>query len=110
MDHLSRTRQGWHLISPDGKTIRDLGKFDASYLAFSLDGKKLYGIRKEKEHQYLFSLDVNGSKRHNEDDRGYRQRLCSRVQPNPGLPSERRPGWHLRHLFHRQHQIQHLVV
>ena len=52
---------GWHLISPDGKKTRDLGKIQANHLAFSLDGKKLYGIRGEKEHQYLFSLDVNGN-------------------------------------------------
>ncbi len=51
---------GWHLISPDGKKVHDIGKISAGHLAFSLDGKKLFGIRHDKEHQYLFSLDVNG--------------------------------------------------
>ena len=36
---------GWHLISPDGKNTRALGKLNVGHLAFSLDGKKLYGIR-----------------------------------------------------------------
>jgi hypothetical protein len=53
-----RDKVGWHLISPDGKTVRDLGKIDDGYLAFSLDGKKLYGIRRENEHQYLHSLEI----------------------------------------------------
>jgi serine/threonine protein kinase len=51
---------GWHLISPDGKNLRDLGKLDVDHLTFSLDGKTLYGIRKEKEHEYLFSMSVAG--------------------------------------------------
>ena len=50
---------GWHLISPDGKNTRALGKLNVGHLAFSLDGKKLYGIRRE-EHQYLFSIDITG--------------------------------------------------
>ncbi|HEY3838857.1 MAG TPA: protein kinase [Bryobacteraceae bacterium] len=49
---------GWHLISPDGKNTRDLGTVDWGHLTFSIDGKKLYGIRRDKEHQYLSSLDV----------------------------------------------------
>jgi hypothetical protein len=53
-------KDGWHLISPDGKTVRNLGKIQVNYLAFSLDGKKLFGIRRENEHQYLFSVDANG--------------------------------------------------
>jgi TolB protein len=51
---------GWHLISPDGKAVRDLGEIKADYLTFSIDGKKLYGIRGEKDHQVLFSLEANG--------------------------------------------------
>jgi Tol biopolymer transport system component len=53
---------GWHLISPDGKTTRDLGKFDTPHLDFSPDGKKLYGIRYEKGKNYLFSMPVTGGK------------------------------------------------
>jgi Tol biopolymer transport system component len=51
---------GWHLISPDGKTIKNLGKITTSHLTFSLDGKKLYGLREENQHQYLFSMDTAG--------------------------------------------------
>jgi Tol biopolymer transport system component len=53
---------GWHLISPDGKTTRDLGKFDTPHLNFSPDGKKLYGIRREKGKNYLFSMPATGGK------------------------------------------------
>jgi serine/threonine protein kinase/Tol biopolymer transport system component len=48
----------WALISPDGKEKRDLGKIDTPHLTFSRDGKTLYGIRAEGEHQYLFSLVI----------------------------------------------------
>lgn len=51
---------GYHLISPDGKNIRDLGKVNAQHLTFSLDGSKLYGITRDKEHPNLFSMDVAG--------------------------------------------------
>ncbi len=51
---------GWHLISPDGKNRRDLGKLDVDHLTFSLDGKTLYGIRKDKDHEYLFSMSAEG--------------------------------------------------
>ncbi len=54
---------GWNLLSPDGKTVKRLGQISAHHLAFSTDGKKLYGIRDEKEHEYLFSMDVSGSSR-----------------------------------------------
>jgi eukaryotic-like serine/threonine-protein kinase len=48
----------WALISPDGKEKRDLGKIDTPHLTFSKDGKTLYGIRAEGEHQYLFSRTI----------------------------------------------------
>jgi Tol biopolymer transport system component len=54
--------QGWHLLSPDGKTIRGLGAINPAHLAFSLDGKKLYGIRRDGEHYYLISVDVASGK------------------------------------------------
>jgi Tol biopolymer transport system component len=54
--------KGWHLISPDGKTTKFLGKIETSYLAFSRDGKLLYGIQTgetvaDKDRATLFSLD-----------------------------------------------------
>jgi serine/threonine protein kinase len=48
----------WSLISPDGKEKRELGKIATQHLTFSKDGKTLYGIRAEGEHQYLFSLTI----------------------------------------------------
>lgn len=53
-------RSGWNLISPDGKSTRELGKIDSQHLSFSKDGQTLYGIRAEGEHQYLFSLTLDG--------------------------------------------------
>lgn len=55
-------KKGWHLISPDGKTTKFLGKIETSYLAFSRDGKLLYGIQTgdteaDKDRATLFSLD-----------------------------------------------------
>ena len=54
--------KGWNLISPDGKTTRSLGKIATEYLAFSKDGKRLYGIlhgetHLEQDRATLFSLD-----------------------------------------------------
>jgi serine/threonine protein kinase len=51
---------GWNLISPDGKSTRALGKIATPHLTFSKDGQTLYGIRAEKNHQYLFSLSLTG--------------------------------------------------
>jgi serine/threonine protein kinase len=48
----------WSLISHDGKDKRDLGKINTQHLTFSKDGRTLYGIRAEGEHQYLFSLAI----------------------------------------------------
>jgi hypothetical protein len=49
---------GTDLVSPDGKTTRSLGKPESRHYAFSRDGKLLYGLRQDKEHQFLFSIDV----------------------------------------------------
>ena len=38
-------KSGWNLISPDGKSSKHIGDFGTSYLAFSKDGKLLYGIQ-----------------------------------------------------------------
>jgi Tol biopolymer transport system component len=51
-------KSGWNLISPDGKTVKPLGKIATSYLAFSKDGKLIYGIREEHDKTTLFSLDI----------------------------------------------------
>jgi eukaryotic-like serine/threonine-protein kinase len=57
-----RNDKGWNLISPDGKTTKFLGKIETHYLAFSKDGKLLYGIETgvtaaTKDLATLFSLD-----------------------------------------------------
>jgi serine/threonine protein kinase len=54
--------KGWNLISPDGKTTKFLGKIATPYLAFSKDGKLLYGIQTGEtddvqDRAILFSLD-----------------------------------------------------
>jgi eukaryotic-like serine/threonine-protein kinase len=57
-----RDDRGWNLISPDGKTAKFLGKIETDYLAFSRDGKLLYGIQTGEteagqDRATLFSLD-----------------------------------------------------
>jgi Tol biopolymer transport system component len=59
---------GWSLISPDGKTAKFLGQIHTEYLAFSKDGKLLYGIdtgetEADHAHATLFSLDPATRKR-----------------------------------------------
>jgi serine/threonine protein kinase len=54
--------KGWNLISSDGKTTKFLGKIETPYLAFSKDGKLLYGIQTgetedNQNRAILFSLD-----------------------------------------------------
>ena len=54
--------KGWSLISPDGKSSKFLAKIETRYLAFSKDGKLLYGIQTgdnaaDKDRATLFSLD-----------------------------------------------------
>jgi eukaryotic-like serine/threonine-protein kinase len=53
---------GWNLISPDGKTSKFLGKIHTEALAFSREGKLLYGIQTgeteaDRDRVVLFSLD-----------------------------------------------------
>jgi len=57
-----RDKLGWYLLSPDGKTEKFLGDLDTQYLAFSRDGKLLYGItdgtaQGQPARVKLFSLD-----------------------------------------------------
>jgi Tol biopolymer transport system component len=53
--------EGWRLISPDGKSAKSLGKIETEDLAFSKDGKMLYGIQEgtktDPPNLVLFSLD-----------------------------------------------------
>ena len=49
---------GNELISPDGKTVRSLGKGGTPSYAFSADGKLVYGIRSEGGKNRLFSVNV----------------------------------------------------
>lgn len=63
-----RDEKGWNLISSDGKATRFLGKINTQYLAFSSDGKLLYGIETgetdaERDRATLFSLDLVTLKR-----------------------------------------------
>jgi len=48
---------GWSLLSPQDKTARALGQLTTIAMTFSADSKLLYGVRVEKEHRYLYSLD-----------------------------------------------------
>jgi serine/threonine protein kinase len=57
-----RDDSGWNLISPDGKRVRPLGKIASFYLAFSKDGRQVYGIRQEHDRTTLFSLDISSLK------------------------------------------------
>ena len=49
---------GDKLISPDGKTVRSLGNHGSPFYMFSTDGKLLYGVRSDPQHNLLFSLDI----------------------------------------------------
>jgi Tol biopolymer transport system component len=48
----------WVVMSPDGKTTRDLGEPHTGNMTFSADSKRLYGIRVEHDRRTLFSLDI----------------------------------------------------
>lgn len=76
-------RDGWTLISPDGKTVRNYGELTTSVVAFSADSKLLYGIRSEKEHQYLYSLDLATKAEKVIGDIG--QEFVPRSYSNPGV-------------------------
>jgi len=57
-----RDDRGWNLISADGKTAKFLGNIHTQDLAFSRDGKLLYGIQTgeteaDQDRVTLFSLD-----------------------------------------------------
>jgi Tol biopolymer transport system component len=47
-----------HVISPDGKSDRRLGRWPTRAWAFSADEKLLYGLRADGDRELLFSVDV----------------------------------------------------
>jgi len=49
---------GLELISPDGVTVRKIADHGSANYGFSVDGKRLYGLRPDKERLLLFSVDV----------------------------------------------------
>jgi serine/threonine protein kinase len=73
----------WALLSPDGKEKRDLGKINTPHLTFSKDGKTLYGIRDEGEHQYLFSSTIATGNMKSIGDMG--SEFAPRSYRNPGI-------------------------
>ena len=73
----------WALISPDGKDKRDLGKIATQHMTFSKDGKTLYGIRAEGDHQYLFSLTIATGQMKTIGDVG--SEFAPRSYLNPGV-------------------------
>ena len=77
---------GWGLISPDGKTAKSLGQIYTRHLAFSKDGKLLYGIetgKTEADRATLFSLDPATLKRKNLKELG--PDLIPATSLNPGI-------------------------
>jgi len=54
---------GWRLVSPDGKTSRDLA-LKATVCAFSRDAVQLYCVRGEVQGGVLFSRPVAGGQEH----------------------------------------------
>ena len=58
-----RDNSGWNLISPDGKSSKHIGKLWSDDVAFSKDGKLLYGLQygtaaADQGRIKLFSLDL----------------------------------------------------
>ena len=72
------------LISPDGKTVRQLPDTGSPSLTFSRDGKLLYGIRHEPDAEIVFSLDVASGA----------QKTIARLGPEYRPATGFRPGIH----------------
>ena len=51
-------KQGWILVSPDGKVEQVLKKKDAIDLTFSKDSARMYGIQKVQRRLSLLSFDL----------------------------------------------------
>ena len=100
--------KGWSLICPDGKTTKFLGQIATSHLAFSKDGKLLYGIQlgetaADRERTTLFSLDPVTLRQN------MIKELDKDLRPFSGFrPSIRfslGAGWEERYLLHSKIQI-----
>ncbi|MGD0629898.1 MAG: protein kinase [Terracidiphilus sp.] len=83
-----RDDAGWHMVSPDGKSSKFLGKIETSYLVFSRNGKLLYGIRTgeteaDQDRATLFSLDPVSLKQRVIKELGPELRPASQL--NPGI-------------------------
>ena len=62
---------------------RRISEAVARHLTFSKDGKMLYGIRAEGDHQYLFSLAIATSQMKTIGDVG--SEFAPRSSPTPGI-------------------------
>jgi serine/threonine protein kinase len=49
---------GSELVSPDGKTTKELADHRTPCYTFSQDGKLLYGLRLENDRQVLYSIEI----------------------------------------------------
>jgi hypothetical protein len=78
---------GWDLISPDGKTAKFLGNMHTEFLAFSKDGKLLYGIETgkteaDRDRATLFSLDPATLKRKDLKELGRDLKPATTITPS----------------------------
>jgi Tol biopolymer transport system component len=81
-----RDEKGWNLISPDGSRTKFLGRLETAHLAFSKDGKSVYGIetsvnQTDQNRTTLFSLDLATMKRRNIRELGQELKPESNLQP-----------------------------
>jgi Tol biopolymer transport system component len=74
----------WQLISPDGKRQRTLGNINTDALGFGSDGKTLYGILDDPQHEF-FSLPAGGGKPHVIAALGYANGPATPSQPGQRL-------------------------
>jgi Tol biopolymer transport system component len=59
-DWIEFNDHGENLISPDGQMTRSLGDLHADGCTFSRDGRQLYCVRWDTDHETLFSTDLSG--------------------------------------------------
>jgi hypothetical protein len=76
-------KDGWSVISPDGKTLRTLGEPKAVQVTVSADSKRLYGIRFDQDRRTLFSLDIATKEVKNIGEIG--RDLAPQSYSNPGI-------------------------
>ncbi len=73
----------WHLITPDGKTTKDLPPIKSEHLAFSRDGKRLYTVVPEGDKATLVTIDIATNKLTELHDFG--PDLTPDVDQHPGI-------------------------